>query len=125
MTARCGIDIVEVERLQRMLQRNDVAQMQRIFTPAEWKYCQQKPHPAQSLAARFAIKEACLKLFPAETNLAELEFIDIEVAMDNNGAPYVNLNDKVKTLLARYQLTCISISLSHTAHYACGMAITE
>lgn len=125
MTARCGIDIVEVERLQRMLERSDVEQMQRIFTSAEWEYCQQKPHPAQSLAARFAIKEACLKLFPAEANTAELEFIDIEVMMDNHGAPSINLNNKLKKFLDRYMLTRISISISHTVHYACGMAITE
>jgi holo-[acyl-carrier protein] synthase len=125
MAARCGIDIVEIKRVKRMVKQSDVAQMQRIFTQQEWEYCQQKPSPEQSLAARFAVKEACLKLFPAETNRAELEFIDIEIIMDNHGAPGVYLSEKLKEILTRYALTRISVSMSHTANYACGVAMAD
>lgn len=125
MASRCGIDLVEIARFQRWLKRCDPEQMQRIFTVAEWDYCYAKHYPIQSLAARFAIKEACMKLFPAEANRMELDFIDIEVVMNSDGAPCIQLSDKLKVFLQRYKLNQINISISHTSHYACGIAIAE
>lgn len=120
---RCGIDIVEIKRFERFMKNSSTEQMQRVFSKTEWDYCQAKPRPMQSLAARFAAKEACMKLFPAETNRAELDFIDIEVITDQEGSPNILVNEKLKNMLQRYGLNRISISISHTASYACGMAV--
>lgn len=125
MRVRCGIDLVELERFKELLQRSDADQMQRIFTQAEWDYCQQKRHPELSLAGRFAAKEACMKLFPEETNRNEIDFVDIEVVMDNHGAPRIQINEKLQTCLERYQLKGIQVSISHTLQYACAIAVTE
>lgn len=125
MASRCGIDIVEIERFEKLLQRSSVPQLGDVFTTAEWNYCQSKRHPTPSLAARFALKEACMKLFPAETNRAELNLIDIEIVMDNDGAPHIHLGAKLTEFLQRHGLSRISVSISHTPTYACGIAIAE
>ena len=59
------------------------------------------PGRAASLAARFAAKEACLKLFPREAALGKLGQADFAVARDNYGAPRVVCSPAAVDVLAR------------------------
>lgn len=121
----CGIDIVEIERFKKMIERLEGQSFKQIFTSSEWETCQNKPDTIQSLAARFAAKEACLKLFPRETNSKKLEFSDIEIVMDHYGAPTIHINDKLNNIMKDYGYSRIFISLSHTKNYACSVAMAE
>ena len=87
---RCGVDIVEIERFERFLANADEDQLRTVFSEAEMEYCNAKATRTQSLAARFAVKEACLKLFPQELALKSIDFGDFEVEIDNWGAPSVS-----------------------------------
>ena len=55
---RVGVDLIEIERVRRALERHPGGFRERCFTEAEQAYCDAKPNPAQHYAGRFAAKEA-------------------------------------------------------------------
>ena len=59
MIAGTGTDLTEIARIQQALERYGERFLKRVYTDAEIRYCQRKRHTAaESLAARFAAKEA-------------------------------------------------------------------
>ena len=124
-TRPCGVDIVDIRRFERMLQSCDEAQLETVFSSAELVYCRGKKHPTPSLAGRLAVKESCMKLFPRETALKEVDFSDFEVVVDDYGAPHLRITRKLAALMRRNGWREISVSLSHTSSVACGMAVAR
>ena len=61
MIVGLGVDIVEIGRVERLLDAHGKRALQRLFTPNESAYCQAKLRPAQHFAARLAAKEATFK----------------------------------------------------------------
>jgi phosphopantetheine--protein transferase-like protein len=78
-----------------------------------------------SLAARFAAKEACLKLFPRETALGLIGPADFAVVRDGYGAPRVVCSPKALELIARHRLRAIAVSLAHDRTRASAVAVAE
>ena len=58
-----GIDVIEIERIERALERRPRLR-ERLFTPAELAYADERARPGRHLAARFAAKEAVIKALP-------------------------------------------------------------
>jgi hypothetical protein len=67
--SRCGIDSVEISRIERLLSETPAEALSKIFSAQELADSGSGPGRAASLAARFAAKEACVKLFPRELAL--------------------------------------------------------
>ena len=63
-TERCGIDTVEVDRMQKLINDHDEEGLLRFFSQQELRDAGEGSGQAESLAARFAAKEACCKLVP-------------------------------------------------------------
>ena len=61
---RCGIDSIEIARIERLLDETPADELARIFSAQELTDSGDGPGRAASLAARYAAKEACAKLFP-------------------------------------------------------------
>jgi holo-[acyl-carrier protein] synthase len=120
-TVSVGVDIVDVPRIARLMQRDGAAR--RLLTEAETAYCTTSPGaPAEHAAARFAAKEAVLKAFG--TGLVDgLRWVDIEVANDASGRPSIRLHGAARSLAARRGLRTIEISLSHTPDLAIAHAV--
>ena len=76
--------------------RTPAEELLRFFTAQELADAGDGPGRAASLAARFAAKEACVKLFPREAALAQIEPHDFSVARDNFGAPQVVLGPRAE-----------------------------
>ena len=55
---KVGVDLIEIERIRRALERHGDGFKQRCFTESERAYCDSKPNPPQHYAGRFAAKEA-------------------------------------------------------------------
>jgi len=72
MIVGVGIDLVEVARVRRLLERYGERFLKRIYLPEEISYALSRKDPAPSLAARFAAKEAFIKAFPARASLVEV-----------------------------------------------------
>lgn len=119
----CGTDIVEIARFKKLLGRCREQRPDRLFTVKEWEQCQNKVKVAQSLAARFAGKEAVMKLFRRGGNLHGLYFREIEIINDHYGAPYIVMNKKIRRLMMYYKLINIDVSLAHCRDYAHAVAI--
>ena len=81
---RCGIDTVEIARIERLLAETPAGDLHKIFSAQELEDAGAGPGRAASLAARYAAKEACVKLFPREAALGAIDPADFSVARDNS-----------------------------------------
>jgi KDO2-lipid IV(A) lauroyltransferase len=120
---RCGIDTVEIERVERLLAATASADLQRLFTRQELDDSGAGAGRAASLAARFAAKEACVKLFPREAAMGEIEPADFSVVRDAYGAPRMVCNPQAATVLARNRIRSIAVSLTHSSTSATAVAL--
>src|SRR4029079_7219269 len=100
---RCGIDSVEIARIERMLAQTPAQDLAKIFTAQELADAGSGPGRAAALAARYAAKEACVKLFPRELALAAIEPADFSVVRDGYGAPQIVASAKAQALLDRHR----------------------
>jgi KDO2-lipid IV(A) lauroyltransferase len=120
---RCGIDTVEIARVERMLDETPPGELDKIFTAQERADSGEGRGRAASLAARYAAKEACVKLFPRELALGQVEPADFSVARDAYGAPQVVPSARAQALLARHRLAGIAVSLTHDRASASAVAL--
>jgi holo-[acyl-carrier protein] synthase len=108
-----GVDITEVGRLRRAVERWGESFLNRIFTPDELRVASTRSTMFQHLAGRFAAKEAVFKALGDKT----LSFKDMEIMNDAQGKPVCRiLNGKGKKLT-------VLISISHVKNYAVANAI--
>jgi len=121
---KCGIDHVEIARVQELVDHSSAEDLKAIFSEQELDDTGQSNNRYGRLAARFAAKEACLKLFPKETAIAAIDLSDFSVRKDGYGAPYIIPSPRANALQDLYGFGQISISLSHTRSHAVAMAIT-
>jgi KDO2-lipid IV(A) lauroyltransferase len=123
MPTRCGIDSVEIARIQRMLDESPPDDLAKIFSAQELADSGSGPGRAASLAARYAAKEACIKLFPRELALGQIEPAQFAVERDAYGAPQIVCGKKARALLDRHRLSGIAISLTHDRTSASAVAL--
>lgn len=118
-----GIDLVETERMEGVLDQWGARFKDRVFLPGEQAYCETTARPALHYAGRFAVKEAVSKAFGTGFG-AHLGLLDIEVVRDSTtGAPSVRLGPRAQALSEARGAGKILISLAHTKHYAVAQAL--
>lgn len=120
-----GVDIVEIERMRRILTRTP-SFARKVFSGAERAYCDAKANPEVHYATRFAAKEAVVKALG--TGFSEgIGVRDIEVRRTTKGRPYVVLTGRAREVARERGVREMPLSLSftHTEAVACAMAITE
>ena len=93
-TVGLGVDIVEIERMQRILERTK-SFAEKTFSKAERAYCDKKSNPAAHYATRFAAKEAVVKALGTGFS-GGIWVRDIEVVRDKKGKPSVVLSGRAK-----------------------------
>ena len=120
---RCGIDTIEIARIERLLADTAPADLVSIFSSQEIRDSGDGPGRAASLAARFAAKEACAKLFPRELALGRIEPADFSVARDAYGAPQVVCAPRAQALLDQQRIREITVSLTHDRVSASAVAL--
>lgn len=113
-----GVDIIEVARIARAMERHGARFGARFFTAQELAYCNGKP---ERLAGRFAVKEAVAKALG--TGIGDVSWTEIEVRCDGRGKPELVLHGQARELARRRGIGQWSISLSHTEQIAVGFAI--
>ena len=113
MTQYVGIDIIEIARIKGAINRWGERFLRRIYTEQELKSYSRSP---QSLAARFACKEAVIKLLG--TGKRGISWLEIETLSNTNGKPSVNLYGRAQSEANKLGLKEIAVSLSHSKEYA-------
>ena len=119
-----GVDLVENARIEHSVERFGERFLHRVFTAGEIEYSQSMKYPARHLAARFAAKEAVSKAFGTGIGKA-MGWKDIDVRRKESGEPFVVLEGGAKELAAERKVSRVSITLSHTEHYAMAMVVME
>ena len=112
MVKGIGIDIIEVERVKKLAEKNPRF-LERIFTDREISYCVEKRNKYQHLAARFAAKEAFFKAIGRRTGWREVELINLP-----SGKPQLEIKSK-----ERFSFEEAHVSISHLAEYAVATVI--
>jgi holo-[acyl-carrier protein] synthase len=116
VSAGLGIDLLEIERLERALERRPRL-AERLFTDAERAYAASRGRPGQHLAARFCAKEAVAKALELEA----WSFRDVEV-LGGEGPPEVRLHGAVAARAAEMGVE-VRVSLTHSRRDAAAVAI--
>lgn len=115
---KVGIDLLEIDRLERALERTPRL-AERLFTPGEREYAASRVRPGQHLAARFCAKEAVAKALGVESwNFHEVEVIG------TGGPPRIKLSGSAAERAAELGVQ-VEVSLTHTDHEAAAVAIAS
>ena len=116
---RCGVDMIECQRIADGIDRFGDRFLRRFFTPGERADCDDVP---RRLAARFAAKEAVSKALG--TGIGDMRWIDIEIRVDNvRRRPRLLLHGEANALSQRLNLDQWDISLSHSDDLAIAIAV--
>jgi holo-[acyl-carrier protein] synthase len=117
-----GTDIVDVERIRRVVERQGDRFLRRVYTDEELEYCLGMKHPHKHLAARFAAKEAVSKAFTTGIG-AQLGWKSISVYKGDRHEPLVRMDEKGSALLQEVGATHVWVSLTHTETLAQAVAV--
>ena len=119
-----GTDHVEVESFTSLMKRKRGAFVRRVFTEAEIKSARTSNSQRQSLAGRFAAKEATMKAFGTGWT-DTFDWKDVEVRNRKSGQPQVTLKGQAATLATKLRVKRILVSISHTKHLASAVVVLE
>lgn len=113
MKIKTGIDLIEIERFEKLEPAIRERFIHRILTEKE--KAEVKDANA-SLAGKFAAKEAVVKALGC--GIGPVSFQDLEIIHDANGRPILNLKNNALNLVRELGLKEWSVSISHSRHYA-------
>ena len=125
MNVGIGIDMVEVERMRRLLERKGERALDRMFTAAERDYAHTHPEPERQLAARAAAKEAGYKALAGNDLARSIGWREMEVVSTRGHAPTLILHGRAATRAAELGVERVHLSITHTEHMAAAYVIVE
>lgn len=120
MVLGIGIDIIEIERIKKSVDRFGDRFLKKIYTAIELEYCLKKKNKYQHFAARFAAKEAIYKALSNDTSEV-YSWQDVEIFNEVNGLPKVKFYGTLKDYLNHGKE--LKISMSHSDNYVTCVAI--
>lgn len=115
-----GVDAAEIPRIRAAVERWGQRFLDRVYTLGEQTYCRGR---AESLAGRFAAKEAVSKALG--TGIRRLRWRDIEVLPDRRGRPTVYLYGKAAARAQQMGVAWLSVSITHTDELAIAFVIAR
>jgi holo-[acyl-carrier protein] synthase len=124
MVIGLGTDLIEIARIAHSVDRYGDRLLHRIYTPAEIAYCLSKRSSAESLAARFAAKEAAAKALGTGISRG-VAWLDLEVARQRSGKPAMRLSGRAAEIANTLGVARISLSLTHSKDSALAVVIME
>ncbi|SFL95463.1 holo-ACP synthase [Halanaerobium salsuginis] len=123
MIVGTGIDIIKNSRIEQIKTKYENRFLQKIYTENELEYCLAKTDYINSLAARFAAKEAVFKALG--TGLRNNSWQEVEIINDQLGKPTVKLTGKTADYAASLEVEKIFLSISHEKNYSIAQIILE
>jgi holo-[acyl-carrier protein] synthase len=123
MIVGTGIDIVEVPRIAKSIERFGERFLQRIYTPSEIRYCDSKANRVERFAARFAAKEAGMKAIG--TGMRGVSWKDFEVGREPSGRPTMLFHGRAAEVAKRLGVRRAHLSVSHTEEHAVAYVLVE
>ncbi len=124
MIVGLGIDHIEIERVARVWRRHGDRFGQRVYTRAEWAYCLSRSHPAQSLAGRFAAKEAAMKALGLGWP-GGIAYRDIEITREPTGKPGLRFSNQAARRASLIGMSRVVVSMTHDRTHSSATVIIE
>lgn len=115
MKVKCGVDIIEISRIQDSIEKLGDTFLNKVYTKKEIEYCESKgKNKYQHYAARFAVKEAVFKAVSEEVkDKFAISWKDVETINDDQGRPKVEI-----LFLKNKKIENVDVSISHCKDYA-------
>ncbi|NOH15163.1 holo-ACP synthase [Clostridium cochlearium] len=117
-----GVDIIEINRIKNAIKRNEKF-IEKIFSEEEIKYLKKKDFKYESIAGKFAAKEAIVKALG--TGFRNMKIKDIEITNNELGKPLVELKGGALEIIKDYKNIRIHLSISHSRDNAIAYSIIE
>ena len=128
MNISSGIDLIEINRIEKVLERHGVHFLKKIFSITELerleKFKDRRVKPrliAAEVAARFAAKEACSKALG--TGIGPVSWKEMEVLNEPSGKPFLRLSGKAAQIAGFLGYTSWSVSLTHSNEMAGAVVV--
>jgi holo-[acyl-carrier protein] synthase len=115
-----GVDLVDIDRIVKVLGRYPERFRRRVLTDAEDRYCRDRP---ERIAGRWAAKEAVSKVLGL--GVRGVGWREIEVLPNWAGQPQVTLHDRAAARAARLGLEDVTVSISHERNMAVAVAVAH
>lgn len=125
MIAGIGVDLVDIARVERMLEEKGERVLHRLFTPDEVAYAMARVRPAMHLAARLAAKEAAFKALAGSDDARLIGWREVEVVARAGHAPTLVLAGRADTRARELGIQHLWLSLTHTDSVAAATVVLE
>lgn len=113
-----GVDLIEIARIEEVIARHGNHYLGRVYTSAELAHCGRR---AESLAGRFAAKEAVVKALGC--GIGEVSWKDVEILGDEQNAPVLKLYGAAERKALELGLSTWSVSISHSQSHCVAFAV--
>ncbi len=127
MIVSVGVDLIEVERIQKALEDTRIGTRfrNRVFTEREIQYCEKKHRGRyESYAGRFAAKEAVMKALGRGWG-SQVSWLEIEVARARSGKPDIVLHGKTALFADRLGIRRWVLSITHTRGHGLAYVVAQ
>ena len=124
MIVGIGIDVVDIERMRRAMNRQKDRFVQRVFTASEQDFCNSHRDPVPHYAARFAAKEALFKALGTGWDRG-VTWLDAEVKREHRASPSIHLGGEAGKISESLGTARVHLSLSHSESSAAAVVILE
>ncbi|MGE5462223.1 MAG: holo-ACP synthase [Syntrophothermus sp.] len=118
MRLATGVDLIEIARIEEVISRHGKHYLERIYTPAELEQCGKR---TESLAGRFAAKEAAVKALGC--GIGDVSWKEVEVLGDEQNAPVLTLHGAAKQKADELGLVIWSVSISHSQSHCVAFVV--
>ncbi|MEN6623762.1 MAG: holo-ACP synthase [Smithella sp.] len=124
MICGIGIDLVENDRLNKIIIRWGLKFLHRVYSEGEIEYCEKHAQSSINYGARFAAKESFLKALGIGMGMG-VKLNEIEVVHDEKGKPDLMLWGEAKKQIENKKIEKIHLSLTHTRNYSTAIVLLE
>ncbi|GDX86799.1 MAG: holo-[acyl-carrier-protein] synthase [Gemmatimonadetes bacterium] len=125
MIVGVGIDLVDIARVQRLIDGKGQRALDRLFTADEVAYATSRARPAMHLAARIAAKEAAFKALSGSDEARRIGWREVEVIAQSGGAPRLELHGRAQLRARELGVGRAHLSLSHTDTTAGAVVVLD
>ena len=125
MIAGVGIDLVEIVRVERMLDGRGERMLARLFTADEVAYARARARPAMHLAARLAAKEAAFKALSGSEEARSIGWREVEVVPREGHGPTLAFHGRAEVRARQLDIGHVWLSLTHTDNTAGAVVVLE
>ena len=124
MIVGCGLDMIEIARIEETIARHGTRFLERVYLPEEILYCRRKRNAAESFAARFAAKEAAAKALGTGIQNG-VGWRDIEIVRALSGRPSLIFHGRAAAIARQIGAHHSVVSLTHSRTQALAQVLLE